>query len=397
MARKKTGPKRPEAQAPSPAENDKLLEDLLGELMSEAAQLPAELLDAGPAEMPPLEGLEPELLAALAASNDAEPLAELAVEAVAVEGLEGSTEEAASAELLALQSAFAAELEAQFEASMEEQPVVESGDAPASLEAVAEMPAAEPVVELEVEQAVVVEAELALPSEETRVVAEPEPIAAAEEVPEPLATAVVEEPKPVAVIPRTLPVKREVDRAPAAEDDVLSQLVANIDAQIAATPRARVVEEAEEEAHTEAYASFRLAHTSYAVHAKRIREIDRASEITQVPNVPDFVRGVINLRGDITCVVDLRNFIGLEPLENEESGWLVVVSGEQTRRTLALLVDEMSSLVRVSAATLKPPAGRMDDRVTPLLEGVVEQRDKVLGVLSVDSLLGSPDIRQLWM
>lgn len=181
--------------------------------------------------------------------------------------------------------------------------------------------------------------------------------------------------------------------------DILSRVVAGIDTQIAANPaweNAGAELSGEEEA-VEAYASFRLSGSAFAVPVGAIREIDRATEITPVPNVPPFIRGVINLRGDVTCVLDMRCFIGLSPLDDHEPGWLLVVSGAETRRSLALLVDEVSSLVRISASKVKPPTGKVEDRVIPLLKGVVEQRERVLGVLSVDSLLGSPDVRELWM
>ncbi|MBL8179410.1 MAG: purine-binding chemotaxis protein CheW [Bryobacterales bacterium] len=390
MARKKAGPKKP-AEQPMQEASDKLLENLLGELKLTGAEEAA------------TEATAPELLEALASTLEATPELEPVAEASAAE----DTVEA----LAAMQSAM--EL-GPLEMPAPEMEFEEEIAEPVAFATLSEAPlAADAVVESEPPECLPDEPALPLPAEEQHAAGQALAEMATLHAPEALAPAAEEELLPLleeteAVVEAAAPAisrsslvsGRGEETQAEDQPDILSRVVAGIDSQVARTPVWQGGEgnedEAEEEA-SDAYASFRLLGSAYAVAVGAIREIDRATEITPVPHLPDFIRGVINLRGDVTCVLDLRSFIGLAPLEDHESGWLLVVSGAESRRTLALLVDEMSSLVRVPANKLKPPAGKVEDRVAPLLEGVVEQRDRVLGVLSVDSLLGSPDVRQLWM
>jgi purine-binding chemotaxis protein CheW len=388
MARKKPVQKKGPAQ-PTQDVSDKLLEDLLGEL--------ARAVPDGEADVEALEATAPELLEVLSAAVEAEP----AAPAMAA----GEAAEETTHALAAMQTAMEQDPEPVVPATLSAPPETaqrEEAETPECLPAtpplalVAEQEAREESPEQRVAPAAAEGLAPAadyslLPFEEiepTRL-EETEPVAAAE--PEPAATPSLSR--------RALVSSGEGEAPGEGQPDILTRLVAGIDTRVATTPvwERRDTEEAEEEDAVEAYASFHLSGTAFAVPVGAIREIDRVTEITPVPNVPAFIRGVINLRGDVTCVLDMRSFIGLAPLEDHESGWLVVVCGTETRRSLALLVDEMSSLVRIPARKVKPPAGKVEDRVIPLLQGVVEQRDRVLGVLSVDSLLGSPDVRELWM
>jgi len=390
MARKKPGQKKGPAQ-PIQEVSDKLLEDLLGELTldgpdGEAGDPDLQALEAAPA---------PELLEMLSSAVEA------GAEAPAIPPGEGEQETTNA--LAAMQSAMEQDPEPVVPASLSEPPETGPREAepPECLPATPPLPLAvaeQHATGEEAQQPVSAPEEhrpgngySLLPFEE----GEPAPLEETGLLPS-------EEAEPASspsLSRRALVSSGEGDEPGEGQPDILTRLVSDIDTRVAATPvwDRRDTEQAEEEEALEAYASFHLSGTTFAVPVEAIREIDRAMEITPVPNVPAFIRGVINLRGDVTCVLDMRSFIGLAPLEDHESGWLLVVSGAETRRSVALLVDEMSSLVRISARKVKAPTGKVEDRVIPLLKGVVEQRDRVIGVLSVDSLLGSPDVRELWM
>lgn len=387
MARKKPGQKKTPAQ-PIQEVSDKLLEDLLGELKLEGPEG-----DAGGEVMEALEAA-PELLEVLAAAVEP-PTPQPQVEECAEP--EGETAQA----LAAMQTAIEQDPEPVGFASLSEPPVPAPRDEAEGPEC---LPATSPLALAVAEQQTVAEAqplspplEEALPTPADCELLPLEEIELEEAGTQYEVAAVPQTSAPAAFSRRDLVTPQE-EAASEDQPDVLSRLVAGIDTRVASTPVWDRKDDAdEEEEAVEAYAAFHLSGAAFAVPVGAIREIDRVAEITPVPNVPSFIRGVINLRGDVTCVLDLRSYIGLAPSEDHESGWLLVVSGVETRRSLALLVDEMSSLVRISAAKVKPPAGKVEDRVIPLLAGVVEQRDRVLGVLSVDSLLESPDVRELWM
>lgn len=84
-----------------------------------------------------------------------------------------------------------------------------------------------------------------------------------------------------------------------------------------------------------------------------VREIIRMTEITPVPQAPGFVEGVINLRGQILPVVDLRKRFGITPKENDDTTRIVVV--ELTHAAVGLIVDSVSEVLRIPADVVAPP------------------------------------------
>lgn len=84
-----------------------------------------------------------------------------------------------------------------------------------------------------------------------------------------------------------------------------------------------------------------------------VREIIRMTEITPVPQAPGFVEGVINLRGQILPVVDLRKRFGITPKENDDTTRIVVV--ELSHAAVGLIVDSVSEVLRIPADVVAPP------------------------------------------
>ncbi len=97
--------------------------------------------------------------------------------------------------------------------------------------------------------------------------------------------------------------------------------------------------------------AFRLADTSYAIPVERVREIVRLREITPMPRVPDFVMGVVALRGEIVQVVDLRMCLGLEAEEPTRASRIIVLHGDDQKVT-GVLVDAVQEVMRVSESEI---------------------------------------------
>lgn len=124
----------------------------------------------------------------------------------------------------------------------------------------------------------------------------------------------------------------------------------------------------------------------YALPIERVREIVRLRPITPVPRVPDAVRGVISLRGEIVQVVDLRRRLGLAPAALDEAGRrrhrIVVLHGEDGQLA-GLLVDRVSEVLRAPADALRAPAAREADTVVAL----VPHGDGFVSLFDVERLL----------
>ena len=131
--------------------------------------------------------------------------------------------------------------------------------------------------------------------------------------------------------------------------------------------------------------TFLLEREAYAVPVHRVREVIRVGEMTRVPQAPEHVRGVTNLRGRILPVVELRSRLGLPPAVVTPRSRIVVT--EAHGRILGLLVDAVLQVTRIPADTVQPPP---EDIMTPQAEwlaGVARQPDRLLILLELDQVL----------
>jgi purine-binding chemotaxis protein CheW len=126
-------------------------------------------------------------------------------------------------------------------------------------------------------------------------------------------------------------------------------------------------------AHHGKYMTFRLAGEDYGLEILKVREIIGLLEITRVPRAPGFVRGVVNLRGRVIPVVDLRVKFGLPTAAATDQTVIVVAQVAVAGRalTMGLLVDEVLEVLDVKASSIEPP---------PDLGGFAVDADFILGV-----------------
>jgi purine-binding chemotaxis protein CheW len=103
---------------------------------------------------------------------------------------------------------------------------------------------------------------------------------------------------------------------------------------------------------TEHVATFFLSKEEYGVDVRLVQEIIRVTEITQVPRAPEFIKGVINLRGRIIPVVDLKRKLGLGEVETSRQARIVVV--EVRGRLIGLLVDGASQVLKLPVSSIEP-------------------------------------------
>jgi purine-binding chemotaxis protein CheW len=143
----------------------------------------------------------------------------------------------------------------------------------------------------------------------------------------------------------------------------------------------------------EPHVVFSLAGGEYAVPLGNVVEVGRPLPVTPVPNVPDWVLGVANVRGDIVSMVHLRSFLGL-PRGGEPPGRLVVARAGRGEMTAGLLVDRVRGIRALPPGGARAPEAAPGDRLAPYLRGVAEADGRLLAVLDLDRLLLSPELRQ---
>jgi purine-binding chemotaxis protein CheW len=183
-------------------------------------------------------------------------------------------------------------------------------------------------------------------------------------------------------------------------DDFLETLIADIDSEVAQTFGSGAMPEADEEAGpedqiAEQYVVFSMAGTDYAVHIDNLTEIGEPQKITPVPNVPDWVLGVANLRGEILSMVDLAAFFGIENLKRERGARMLVAKTSAEDMTLGLIVERVEGIRSLGADQMVKPGAPLNDQVTPYLAGVCEESGRLVGILDFDRVLQSELMRRI--
>ena len=144
--------------------------------------------------------------------------------------------------------------------------------------------------------------------------------------------------------------------------------------------------ESSEVAGTMQIVSFHLADEVFGVAITKVREIILMCEITQVPQSPPYVKGLINLRSTVIPVVDLRCLFGLpESDHGHESRIMVVQVGI---RTVGIIVDGVDEVLRISQKDVAPPPPTVSGLGNEYLEGLVRLEEQLLILLDIDKVLG---------
>ncbi len=132
-------------------------------------------------------------------------------------------------------------------------------------------------------------------------------------------------------------------------------------------------------------ASFHLGDMLLGIDLSHIHEINRLVDVTPVPHAFTAVRGVINLRGDVVSVVDLRAILGLPPLEVTKRTRNVIVNSRDER--IGLLVDRIADVVSTTEDTLLPPPANLSGIDGRFFDGVFANGDELMVILNVEETL----------
>lgn len=138
---------------------------------------------------------------------------------------------------------------------------------------------------------------------------------------------------------------------------------------------------------TELYVVFRVAETTFALPASSVLQMESLSGVTSVPGAPPFVAGIMQLRGRVVPVVDLRVRFGLGSAESAGSDRRVVV-GEHRGRAVALAADSAREVVRIAASQLEPPPSIMSGASGGYVAAVAHLAGRTVLVLDFLKVIG---------
>jgi len=139
---------------------------------------------------------------------------------------------------------------------------------------------------------------------------------------------------------------------------------------------------------TEQLLTFIVAGEEYGVDILRVQEIRSWSNPMPIPNTPPYIKGVINIRGDIVAIADLRERLGLPRLNYGPTTVVVVLrvfTGAQ-ERVMGIIVDAMSDVTNVASSAIKPPPVFRQSSEPPLAKGILTLDAKMITILDVDRI-----------
>ena len=132
--------------------------------------------------------------------------------------------------------------------------------------------------------------------------------------------------------------------------------------------------------------SFKLSDETYGIEITKIREIILVGEITRVPETPQYIKGLINLRSSVIPVIDLRARFALPENELTQDSRIMVLN--VGRRTIGIVVDSVNEVLRVSQDQISPAPPTVASLGNQYMTGLVRLEEQLLILLDVDRLFG---------
>ncbi len=131
--------------------------------------------------------------------------------------------------------------------------------------------------------------------------------------------------------------------------------------------------------------TFHIGDEEFGVEILKVQEIIRTMAITRVPKAPVFVEGVINLRGKVIPIIDLRKRFGMAGQEHDKHTRIIVI--EINAVIIGFVVDSVSEVLRIPANTVEPPPPIISGIGSEYIRGVGKLADRLLILLDLDNLL----------
>jgi purine-binding chemotaxis protein CheW len=139
--------------------------------------------------------------------------------------------------------------------------------------------------------------------------------------------------------------------------------------------------------------SFNIGQEEFGLDIQSIQEINRVAEVTRVPNSPEFVSGVINLRGKVIPIIDLRMRFGFSSKENDKNTRIIVV--ELASMVVGFIVDAVREVIRIPKKIIEPPPSIVAGIGSEFITAVAKLEDRLLILLDLERILLENEKQQL--
>ncbi len=136
--------------------------------------------------------------------------------------------------------------------------------------------------------------------------------------------------------------------------------------------------------------SFSLNNEEYGVDVLKVREIIRMPSITRVPNTPHYVEGVINLRGKVVPIINMRRRFGLMEIEYDKQTRIMVMDVEG--ELMGFIVDSVSEVIRISSSEIQPSPAIVTSGIDQeCIAGVINQAERLLVLLNLQKMFSQEE------
>lgn len=137
------------------------------------------------------------------------------------------------------------------------------------------------------------------------------------------------------------------------------------------------------------WVTFRLDGETYGVNVMDVQEVLRVTEIAPVPGAPDYVLGIINLRGNVVSVLDTRRRFSLMPKEEDDSSRIIIIESEN--QTIGMLVDAVAEVVDVNHEEIDTAPNVGNEESSRYISGVVSRESGLLILVDLNRLLAEEE------
>ncbi len=131
--------------------------------------------------------------------------------------------------------------------------------------------------------------------------------------------------------------------------------------------------------------TFYVGDALYGMDILKIQEINKQMEMTSVPQSPDYVKGILNLRGRIVTIIDLSKKLGLTATGSSEDARNIIIKSQNEQ--IGLLVDRLGDVVQASWDSVEPPPASLNELQGKFFQGVYKTGNTLVGILDMEEVL----------
>ncbi|MAZ66190.1 MAG: chemotaxis protein CheW [Kangiellaceae bacterium] len=133
------------------------------------------------------------------------------------------------------------------------------------------------------------------------------------------------------------------------------------------------------------WVTYKLANETYGINVMQVQEVLRYTEIAPVPGAPEYVLGIINLRGNVVTVIDTRQRFGLESTETNDNTRIIIIEAEQN--VVGILVDSVAEVVYLRESEIETAPNVGNDDSAKFIQGVAHHNEQLLILVDLNKLM----------